>query len=84
MEYLEGESLADRLARGALPIDQVIRYGVEIAEALEKAHRANIVHRDLKPGNIMLTMGSATRAATRSFRARGDRAPGASRSEARW
>ncbi|HUP60314.1 MAG TPA: protein kinase [Thermoanaerobaculia bacterium] len=59
MEYLEGESLADRIERGPLPVEQVIRYGVEIAEALDKAHRANIVHRDLKPGNIMLTKSGA-------------------------
>ena len=55
MEYLEGESLADRLGRGALPNDQVLRYGVEIADALDKAHRQGIVHRDLKPGNVMIT-----------------------------
>ncbi|MGE5412912.1 MAG: protein kinase domain-containing protein [Syntrophomonadaceae bacterium] len=55
MEYLEGESLADRLGRGALPGEQVLRYGIEIADALDKAHRQGIVHRDLKPGNIMLT-----------------------------
>jgi len=59
MELLEGESLAERLARGALPFDQVIRYGIEIAEALEKAHKAGVVHRDLKPGNIMLTKSGA-------------------------
>src|SRR5687767_8105375 len=55
MEYLEGENLADRLARGALPLDQVLRYGIDIADALDKAHRQGIVHRDLKPGNVMLT-----------------------------
>lgn len=55
MEYLEGETLQDRLAKGALPLDQALRYGIEIADALDKAHRAGIVHRDLKPGNIMLT-----------------------------
>src|SRR5688572_22795022 len=55
MEYLEGETLADKLAKGALPLDQALRYGIEIADALDKAHRAGIVHRDLKPGNIMLT-----------------------------
>ncbi|HYX22305.1 MAG TPA: serine/threonine-protein kinase, partial [Thermoanaerobaculia bacterium] len=55
MELLEGESLADRLGRGALPNDQVLRYGIEIADALDKAHRQGIVHRDLKPGNVMLT-----------------------------
>jgi Tol biopolymer transport system component len=55
MEYLEGESLADRLARGALPLEQTLRWGGEIADALDKAHRQGIVHRDLKPGNVMLT-----------------------------
>src|SRR6476660_6077941 len=55
MEYLEGETLADRLGKGALSLDQVLRYGAEIADALDKAHRQGIVHRDLKPGNVMLT-----------------------------
>jgi len=55
MEYLEGETLADRLKKGALPLDQALRYGVEIAEALDRAHRQGIVHRDLKPGNVMVT-----------------------------
>ena len=55
MEYLEGETLADRLRRGPLPVDQVLKYGIEICEGLEKAHRSAVVHRDLKPGNIMLT-----------------------------
>jgi len=55
MEYLEGETLADKLSRGPLPIDQVLRQGIEIADALDKAHRQGIVHRDLKPGNVMLT-----------------------------
>jgi Tol biopolymer transport system component/predicted Ser/Thr protein kinase len=55
MEYLEGESLAQRLARGALPLEQTLRYGMEIADALDRAHRQGIVHRDLKPGNVMLT-----------------------------
>src|SRR5262245_39004487 len=55
MEYLEGETLSDRLAKGALPLDQTLRYGQEIADALDKAHRQGIVHRDLKPGNVMLT-----------------------------
>jgi Tol biopolymer transport system component len=55
MEYLEGETLADRLLKGPLPIEQVLRYGGEIADALDKAHRQGIVHRDLKPGNVMLT-----------------------------
>ena len=59
MEYLEGQTLADRLARGALPLDQALKIGAEIADALEKAHRQGIVHRDLKPGNIMLTKSGA-------------------------
>jgi eukaryotic-like serine/threonine-protein kinase len=55
MEYLEGETLAERLKKGRLPLEQVLRYAVEIADALDKAHRKGITHRDLKPGNIMLT-----------------------------
>ncbi len=55
MEFLEGETLADRLGRGPLPSEQVLRYGIEMADALDKAHRQGIVHRDLKPGNVMLT-----------------------------
>jgi len=55
MEYLEGETLADRLGKGPLPAEQLLRYGIEMADALDKAHRQGIVHRDLKPGNIMLT-----------------------------
>ena len=59
MELVEGETLSDRLAKGPLPIDQVLRYGIEIAEALDKAHRQGIIHRDLKPANIMLTKSGA-------------------------
>ncbi|HEX9304739.1 MAG TPA: protein kinase [Thermoanaerobaculia bacterium] len=55
MEYLEGETLADRLAKGPLPLEQTLRFGIQIADALDKAHRQGIVHRDLKPGNVMLT-----------------------------
>ncbi len=55
MELCEGQTLADRLTRGPLPLEQVLRYGVEIADALDRAHRSGITHRDLKPGNIMLT-----------------------------
>src|SRR5260221_1670705 len=59
MEYLEGETLAKLLEKGPLPLAQVLKYGVEIADALDKAHRQGIVHRDLKPGNIMLTKSGA-------------------------
>ena len=55
MEYLEGETLADRLANGPLPLEQTLRHGADIADALDRAHRQGIVHRDLKPGNVMLT-----------------------------
>src|ERR1700693_5724188 len=55
MEYLEGETLALRLLKGPLPLEQVLQYAIEIADALDKAHRKGITHRDLKPGNIMLT-----------------------------
>ncbi|MEO8587138.1 MAG: protein kinase, partial [Acidobacteriota bacterium] len=57
MEYLEGETLAIRLEKGALPLPQVISIGVQIADALDRAHRQGIVHRDLKPANVMLTKG---------------------------
>ena len=59
MEFLDGETLATRLQRGALPADQVLRYGAEIASALAAAHRRGVVHRDLKPGNIMITRGGS-------------------------
>jgi serine/threonine protein kinase len=59
MEYLEGETLAHRLLKGALPARSVLQYGVEMADALERAHRHGIIHRDLKPGNIMLTKDGA-------------------------
>ncbi len=59
MEHLEGETIADRLLRGPLPPDQVLRYAAEIADALAKAHRQGIVHRDLKPANVMLTRAGA-------------------------
>jgi Tol biopolymer transport system component len=59
MELIEGESLADRLKKGHLPPDRVIDYAIQIADALDKAHRAGIAHRDLKPGNIMLTRTGA-------------------------
>jgi serine/threonine-protein kinase len=60
MEHLEGETLADRLTRKrALPLAEALRYAIEIADALDKAHRKGITHRDLKPGNIMLTKTGA-------------------------
>src|SRR4051812_27594751 len=59
MEFLEGESLCDRLQKGPLPNEQVVRYGIEICEALDAAHRQGVVHRDLKPGNIMITRSGA-------------------------
>src|SRR5258706_7721156 len=59
MEYLEGETLAQRLKKGPLPLDQALRYAIEIAGALDHAHRHGVIHRDLKPGNIMLTKAGA-------------------------
>ena len=59
MEYLDGETLAERLEKGALPLDQAFQIAIQIADALDKAHRQGIVHRDLKPGNIMLTKAGA-------------------------
>ncbi|HEY2018589.1 MAG TPA: protein kinase, partial [Bryobacteraceae bacterium] len=55
MEYLEGETLAERLSRGPLPIRKVLEYSIQIAEALDQVHRQGLIHRDLKPGNVMLT-----------------------------
>ncbi|MGA9883918.1 MAG: protein kinase [Candidatus Acidiferrales bacterium] len=59
MECLEGETLAQRLTKGPLPLEQVLQYAIQIADALDKAHRKGVVHRDLKPGNIMLTKTGA-------------------------
>jgi serine/threonine-protein kinase len=59
MEYLEGQTLADRLARGRLQVDEALALGIQIAEALDAAHRRGIVHRDLKPGNIVVTKTGA-------------------------
>ncbi len=60
MEFLEGETLAERLTRGKLPLDEALRTGIQIADALATAHKAGIIHRDLKPGNVMLTKRGAT------------------------
>src|ERR1700691_4454597 len=59
MEYLDGESLAERLEKGPLEAVQVLQYGTQIASALDKAHRNGVTHRDLKPGNIILTKSGA-------------------------
>ncbi len=59
MEFLEGQTLADRLKKGPLPLDQTLKIAIEIAEAIEKAHAQGITHRDLKPANIMLTKAGA-------------------------
>ena len=59
MEYLEGDTLAHRLEKGPLPIEEALEVGIEIADALDKAHQQGVVHRDIKPGNIMLTSGGA-------------------------
>src|SRR6202451_2605155 len=57
MEFLEGETLAERLRKGPLPLSEIYKIGIAVAEALAVAHRSGIVHRDLKPGNILLTQG---------------------------
>jgi Tol biopolymer transport system component len=59
MECVEGETLAKRLEKGPLPLEQVLKYGAQVADALDKAHRSGVVHRDLKPGNVMLTATGA-------------------------
>ena len=55
MEYIEGETLTERLKKGALPLGEALQHGIEIADALDKAHREGVVHRDVKPGNVMVT-----------------------------
>src|SRR5882672_3348591 len=59
MECVEGETLAKRLEKGPLPLEQMLKYGTQIADALDKAHRTGVVHRDLKPGNVILTGSGA-------------------------
>src|SRR5579864_1361701 len=59
MECVEGETLAKRLEKGPLPVEHVLKYGAQLADALDQAHRSGVVHRDLKPGNVMLTPGGA-------------------------
>ena len=79
MEYLEGETLAARLLKGPLPLDQVLQYAIEIADALDKAHRKGITHRDLKPGNIMVTKPGAKLLDFGLAKLRREAAPGGSR-----
>src|SRR5688572_12625328 len=55
MQFLEGETLEARLAKGPLPLEQALQIAIQLADALDKAHRAGIIHRDIKPGNVMLT-----------------------------
>ncbi len=59
MEYLEGETVAEKIAKGPLPLEQTLRTATQIADALDRAHRAGVVHRDLKPGNVILTRSGA-------------------------
>src|SRR5207302_7889185 len=76
MEYLEGETLAERLKKGPLPLNQVLQFAIEIADALDKAHRKGVTHRDLKPGNIMLTKSGAKLLDFGLAKLRQDAAPG--------
>ena len=59
MEYMEGQTLAARISKGALPLDQALKFTTQIADALDRAHRAGVTHRDVKPQNIMLTRDGA-------------------------
>jgi serine/threonine protein kinase len=94
MELLEGEALADRLRKGSLPLEQVLKFGAQVSDALDAAHRQGIVHRDLKPGNVVLTKSGAklldfglARTSTGLGGVSGSRAPTSSRSgpcSTRW
>jgi Tol biopolymer transport system component/predicted Ser/Thr protein kinase len=81
MEYLEGETLAERLKKGQLPLSQVLQYSIEIANALDKAHRKGITHRDLKPNNILLTKSGTKLLDFGLAKLRQDAAPGSSLSQ---
>jgi serine/threonine-protein kinase len=81
MEYLEGETLAQRLMKGSLPLGQVLQYAIEISDALDKAHRKGITHRDLKPGNIMLTKSGSKLLDFGLAKLQQDAAPGVSLSK---
>jgi Tol biopolymer transport system component/predicted Ser/Thr protein kinase len=61
LEYVEGETLAHRLQRGAMPVEESQELGIQVAEALEAAHEKGIIHRDLKPGNVMVTLAGAAK-----------------------
>jgi len=75
MELVDGETLAARIERGALALPEVLRLGIQVAEALDRAHRAGVVHRDLKPGNVMLTRSGAKLMDFGLARARGTASP---------
>jgi serine/threonine protein kinase len=75
MEYVECETLAARLMKGPLPLDEVLQYAIEIADALDKAHRKGVTHRDLKPGNTMLTKSGSKLLDFRLAKLRGGTAP---------
>jgi Tol biopolymer transport system component len=77
MELVEGETLAARLTRGALPLPDILKIGAQLADALDRAHRAGVVHRDLKPGNVMLTKAGAKLMDFGLARATGLSGPGA-------
>ena len=78
MEYIEGETLAERLKKGALPLDKALEYGIQIADGLDTAHRAGIVHRDLKPANLILNINQNS-VAPEGFEPTADRAPSINR-----